>query len=148
MKKNRELRKLKKLDAAKGDDDGLTAEQKLKRAKEARKAKLKKASIFDESTNQTKADYNRQRQEDKLRESEEKDYLVKGLFEKLDELDKQIGRNLVNADKSLIRDYMRSAQELWEMFYSVRGFWPSSRVSLHCCSTPFKVIHPKTKIID
>lgn len=137
MKKNRELRKLKKLDAARADDDGLTAEQKLKRAKEARKAKFKKASIFDESANQTKADFNRQRQEDKLRESEEKDYLVQSLFEKLDELDKQIGRNLVNADRSLIRDYMRSAQELWEIFYAVRGFWPSSRVSLYRCCTTF-----------
>jgi general transcription factor 3C polypeptide 3 (transcription factor C subunit 4) len=133
MKKNREARKLKKTDNTKDDHDStLTPEEKLKEAKAARKAKSKKASIFDENTHhQSKAENTRQRQGDKLRQNEDKAYTASGLFGKLDELDSKIGYNLVDADRSLIRDYMRNAQELWEDFCATRAFFPSERVMLY-----------------
>lgn len=130
MKKNRELRRLKKASAEKVDDDSLTPEEKLKRVKEARKAKTKKASIFDENHQHNRAETNRQKQDDRHRIDEEMAYTVKGLFEKLEELDNIIGTDLLHADRSLLRDYMRSAQELWDDFSSFRGFFPSDRVSL------------------
>lgn len=139
MKKNREARKLKKTDAAKGDDQdtNLTSEENLKQAKAARKAKNKKASIFDENTHhQSKAETARLRQEDRDRQNEEMAYTIGGLFAKIDELEEQIGTNLLNADRSLIRDYMRNAQELWEDFCSTRAFWPNERVSIFTLHIP------------
>lgn len=134
MDKHRQVRKAKKADLEKeneaGGDEALTAEEKLKQMQTARKNKNKKASIFNEENNQTKAERIRQRQDDKSRQNEEKNYIIAGLFEKVDELDEKIGNDLVNADKSLIREYRKCGQELWEDFGSTSAFFPERRVCI------------------
>ncbi|KAI7897057.1 uncharacterized protein EV154DRAFT_597887 [Mucor mucedo] len=131
MDKHRQVRKAKKADLEKENevdvDVVLSAEEKLKQMQIARKSKNKKASIFDEERNQTKADKTRQRQDDKKRQNEEQNYIIAGLFEKVDELDEKIGGDLVNADKSLIREYRKCGQELWEDFGSTTAFFPQLR---------------------
>lgn len=135
MDKNRRARKLKKTDLEKENEDeydeNLTPEEKLKQVQSSRKSKNKKASIFDEENNQSRAEMYRHRQDDKLRQNEEQNYVVAGIFEKLEELDEKIGKDLVNADKSLIRDYMKCGQELWEDFGSISAFFPQRRVCIH-----------------
>lgn len=134
MDKHRQVRKAKKADLEKENevdvDIVLSAEEKLKQMQIARKSKNKKASIFDEERNQTKADKTRQRQDDKKRQNEEQNYIIAGLFEKVDELDEKIGEDLVNADKSLIREYRKCGQELWEDFGSTTAFFPQIRVCI------------------
>ncbi|KAI9265552.1 hypothetical protein EDC94DRAFT_669515 [Helicostylum pulchrum] len=128
MKKNRETRKLRKTENQFEDDnEDLTSEERLSRAKSARRAKSKKASIFDESNRQTKADYYRQRRAELQRLNEERDVTVQGLFAKLSSLDKLIGDNLVDADRSVIREYMKCAQDLWEDFSGTSAFYPDRR---------------------
>lgn len=132
MKKNREIRKQKR-EANKNneDDEDTTASEKLNKAREARRAKSKKSSIFDEHqpVGITQKEMYRRRKEDLQRQDEELSYSTLGLFAKLDELDKQIGSSLINLDKALMRDYMRSAQELWEDFSNTSAFYPAERVS-------------------
>lgn len=128
MQKSRESRKLKKLEGKDDNADSLTTEGRLDQAKSARKAKSKKASIFVEETHQTKAEHYRLRQAEKLRKNEEQCYTVQSLFEKLSLLDEKIGNDLVDADRPLIREYMKCAQELWEDFSSTSAFYPNLRV--------------------
>ncbi|KAG2232468.1 hypothetical protein INT48_005185 [Thamnidium elegans] len=128
MKKNRESRKLRKTENQLEDEnEDLTSEERLNRAKSARKAKSKKASIFDETNHQTKADSYRQRRAEIQRLNEERDITVKGLFQKLSSLDKLIGDSLADADRSVIREYMKCAQDLWEDFSSTSAFYPDRR---------------------
>jgi hypothetical protein len=134
MKKNREIRKQKKAEANKNDEDendDLTASEKLFQVKEARRAKKsKKSSIFDEQQpGQSKSEFYRKRRDERQRQDEELSYSTLGLFKKIDELDKHIGSALIDLDRTLMRDYMRSAQELWEDFSNTTAFYPSSRVS-------------------
>ncbi|KAI9358965.1 hypothetical protein BD770DRAFT_62394 [Pilaira anomala] len=127
MQKSRESRKLKKLEGKDDNGDTLATEGRLDQAKSARKAKSKKASIFVEENNQTKAEYYRLRQAEKLRQNEEQCYTVQSLFEKLSLLDEKISKDLVDADRSLIREYMKSAQDLWEDFSNTSAFYPNLR---------------------
>lgn len=134
MKKNREIRKQKRAESNKNneeEDEDMTANERLNQVKEARKAKSKKSSLFDEQqpNHQSMADYYRRRREEIQRRDEEMSYSTLGLFNKLDELDKQIGDSLVDVDRTLMRDYMRSAQELWEDFSNTSAFYPADRVS-------------------
>lgn len=134
MDKNRKARKAKRVGLEKekeeDDDDDSTPEEKLKQMQASRKNKPKKASIFDEGHNQTRAEMYRQRQAEKLRQNEEQNYVVAGLFEKVDELDQKIGSDLVHADKSLLREYRKCGQELWEDFGSIGAFFPPRRVCI------------------
>lgn len=132
MKKNREIRKQKRNEANKNqdvDDENMTATDKLNQVKEARRAKSKKSSIFDEQqpTGISQAEMTRRRREETQRHDEEMSYSTLGLFNKLDEIDKQMGPSLVDADRVLLRDYMRSAQELWEDFSNTSAFYPAMR---------------------
>lgn len=127
MNKNRKARQLKKETDV---DENLTPEQKLKQAQTSRKAQSKKASIFDEVHKQSTSDRNRIRHETILRQNEEKNYTVAGIFEKVKEMDEKLGDNILIADKSLIREYMKCGQDLWDDFGSINAFFPQSRVCI------------------
>lgn len=119
MKKNREARKLK--EASKSQEGGTEAG-----ANDA----SKKASIFDESRARTVKEMWDIRRARRLREEQEKEVAAIALFEKLDEIDKHTGPDVVGMDRALMRDYMRAAQELWEGFYAIRAFFGRTRVRL------------------
>lgn len=119
MKKNREARRLK--EASKNQEGGTEAE-----ANDA----SKKASIFDESRARTVKEMWDIRRARRLREEQEKEVAAIALFEKLDEIDKHTGPDVVGMDRALMRDYMRAAQELWEGFFAIRAFFGRARVRL------------------
>lgn len=120
MKKNREARKLK--EASKSQEEGETKDE----ANDA----SKKASIFDESRARTVKEMWDIRRARRLREEQEKEVAAIALFEKLDEIDKHTGPDVVGMDRALMRDYMRAAQELWEGFFAIRAFFGRARVRL------------------
>ncbi|KAI8638433.1 hypothetical protein BD408DRAFT_24153 [Parasitella parasitica] len=127
MQQNRNARKQKKLDLDDGGESSATAMDRVKQMKESRQKKSKQGSLFDETNTLTKTEAARQRKQDDLRRDEEKSYSIMKMFQKLDELDKQIGPNLKDADRTLMRDYMRNAQEVWEDFITVSAFFPAHR---------------------
>lgn len=130
MEQGRKARNQRKSDLDKDDDqDESTAMDKINEMKANRKKKAKpsSSSIFDETNKQTKAEYYRQRRHEDKRLDEEKTIATHSIFKKLDEQDEQLGPNLGLADKGLMRDYMRNAQELFEDFTTVRAFYPSNK---------------------
>ncbi|CEP19103.1 hypothetical protein [Parasitella parasitica] len=127
MQQNRKARKQKMSELDNEGESSATAKDKVKQMKANRKKKAKQGSLFDESNTQTKTEIARQRRQDDLRKDEEKAYAILNTFQKLDELDKQIGSNLKDADRSLMRDYMRNAQEVWEDFTTISAFYPTDR---------------------
>ncbi|KAI8368817.1 hypothetical protein EDC96DRAFT_564132 [Choanephora cucurbitarum] len=126
MKKNRESRQQKKSSTHK---QATAAQERISQSQEAkRNNKSKKASLFDESSNGlTIKEYYSRRKDETNRREEEKTYATLGLFSKLDELDEKIGPNTVDAERPLIREYIRTAQELWQEFSNTSVFYPSER---------------------
>lgn len=122
MKKNRETRRLNK-------ERNITEENKAGETEVG--SASKKASIFDEAHHKTKKDEIKLREAQKLRAEQEKEVATKAMFEKLSEMDKIAGPNVLEMDRTLIRDYMRTAQELWDVFWSTRAFYPSRRVRIY-----------------
>ncbi|CEG70320.1 hypothetical protein RMATCC62417_06239 [Rhizopus microsporus] len=112
----KEARRLK--EASKNQEGGTEAE-----ANDA----SKKASIFDESRARTVKEMWDIRRARRLREEQEKEVAAIALFEKLDEIDKHTGPDVVGMDRALMRDYMRAAQELWEGFFAIRAFFGRAR---------------------
>lgn len=129
MEQGRKARNQRKSDLDKDDDqDESTAMDKINEMKANRKKKAKpSSSIFDETNKQTKAEYYRQRRNEDKRLDEDKTVATHSIFKKLDEQDEQLGPNLKLADRGLMRDYMRNAQELFEDFTTVQAFYPSNK---------------------
>ncbi|KAI7906655.1 uncharacterized protein BX663DRAFT_497205 [Cokeromyces recurvatus] len=120
MKKNREERRHKK--ALSTADMLIEHDRAIKRNK--------KASLFDEKPMQlTKNEYYRIKRMERQKQEEEKIYATKALFDKLQELDECTGPKLIEMDRTMMRDYMRNAQELWEDFRSTTAFYPSLRAT-------------------
>ncbi|KAI9249560.1 hypothetical protein BY458DRAFT_525585 [Sporodiniella umbellata] len=117
MKKNRETRKIDRAIARGAVDES----QETKENKS-----FKEASIFDESA-LAKKDAIGRRKAEYAKHQHEKELKTRRLFERLDEIDQEADGPVGNMDRGLVRDYMRSAQELWEIFYGTRGFYPSTR---------------------
>ncbi|KAI8981952.1 hypothetical protein BDF20DRAFT_834618 [Mycotypha africana] len=127
MKKNREARKQKKMEAHKNTEDD-DEEATMEGSTQTKKKKNKKASLFDEhEAIKTQKEQARQRKAEKSRKEEELAFSTLGIFNKLDELEEQIGDTIVDADRALIRDYIRNAQQLWEDFSRTGAFYPHSR---------------------
>lgn len=131
MQEGRKARKQRKSELNKNDDQeedaSTVAMDKVKEMKANRKKKSKQASLFDENNIQSKNGVLRQRRHDDKRKDEEKAYSIMGTFQKLDELDEQIGSNMKQADRALLRDYMRNAQDAWEDFTTISAFYPASK---------------------
>ncbi|KAL7327548.1 transcription factor TFIIIC subunit tfc4 [Mucor circinelloides] len=126
MEQGRKARKQRKSELDKeNNQDESTAMDKVKEMKASRRKKAKTSSIFDETNNQTKAEFLRQRRSDDKRKDEEMTITTHNTFKKLVELDEQMGSDLRTADRGLLRDYMRNAQELYEIFTAVAAFYPS-----------------------
>ena len=62
------------------------------------------------------------------------------LQDKLKRIDNDHKSGVVNMDRTIMRDYMRAAQELWNVFYSTRAFYPNNRVCYNYLS-PKRVIN-------
>ncbi|GAN08297.1 TPR-like protein [Mucor ambiguus] len=129
MEQGRKARNLRKSDLDKDDEqDETTAKEKINEMKANRKKKAKpSSSIFDETNKQSKAEYYRQRRAEDRRLDEERTFATQSAFKKLDEQDEQMGPNLRTADRGLMRDYMRNAQEVYEDFTTVRAFYPVNK---------------------
>ncbi|KAI9476084.1 MAG: hypothetical protein EXX96DRAFT_596334 [Benjaminiella poitrasii] len=122
MKKNREARRQKKAVS--------TAEMLIEEDHQVEATKPKKASLFDEQhSGLTPSEYYTLKRMERQKQEEEMIYNTKGLFDKLDELDKQCGPRLIDMDRTMMRGYMRNVQELWEDFRSTSAFYPSSRAT-------------------
>ncbi|KAI8143750.1 hypothetical protein BJV82DRAFT_83730 [Fennellomyces sp. T-0311] len=120
MKQNRESRRKKK------------EEEKARRIKEGdnktHEVKPEKASIFDEASRQiSKSERNKRRREERIRRDEEKNRNAIILFAKIAELDQSLGDNIVGADKTIMREYMSVAQELYLDFAETTAFYPNDR---------------------
>ncbi|KAG1239664.1 hypothetical protein G6F68_018414 [Rhizopus microsporus] len=89
MKKNRETRKLNK-------ERNITEENKAGETEVG--STSKKASIFDEAHHKTKKDEIKLREAQKLRAQQEKEVATKAMFEKLSEMDKIAGPNVLEMD--------------------------------------------------
>ncbi|RCI04565.1 transcription factor TFIIIC subunit tfc4, partial [Rhizopus stolonifer] len=117
MKKNREKRKLNK---------GVISNNENINEENEESEKLKVGSIFNE-TPKTKKDEKNLLMAQKAKEKHEKELNVKALFDKLKRIDNDHKSGVVNMDRTIMRDYMRAAQELWNVFYSTRAFYPNNR---------------------
>jgi hypothetical protein len=122
MKKNREARRQKKKETENQTQAESSTQDKTK--PKSRKA----ISLFHENSYTSRADQHRDRRAARLMEFEEKTLQIEGIFQKLEELDADLHPDLVQADRSLIRDYMRTAQEAWDDFRTIPAFYPSIRV--------------------
>ncbi|KAI9029554.1 hypothetical protein CLU79DRAFT_810127 [Phycomyces nitens] len=149
INKKREARDLKKLEDAKKKGEAVVkieededtketladvmgrsaaeAEAKIKDRAKKVEDNTQKASIFDEARKTTMADAARQRRDRLQKEEEDRASHVSALFRKIEELDKLLGPEMVSTKKSLQRDYVRTAQELWEEFSSTRAFYLASK---------------------
>ncbi|KAI8393461.1 uncharacterized protein BYT42DRAFT_551117 [Radiomyces spectabilis] len=123
MKKHQEARRQKKTaeekSAAESSEGGPSSDKPGRLTQ--------KASLFDEAKNQTRTERYRKLREQRLAEDEMKELQARNLFMKAEELEGLIGNNVANADRHLMREFMRIAQELWEDFNHTRAFYPSVR---------------------
>lgn len=134
MKKNRELRRQKK-------DPKMIVEDEEKNATETsevdaaekpktKRTRSKQASIFNEQGHTLpKAEIIRQRKAERARRDQEMIFVTKDRFQKIDALDKQIGPSVRGAEKHLMREYIKTAQELWDDISSITAFYPRKIVS-------------------
>jgi hypothetical protein len=126
MKKNREQRRLKKETKTNIEEDTTENADKPK----TKKSRTKMASIFDEQGKPLSlVEMARRRKAERLRKEQEMCLVTKALFDKIDTLDKQIGPAVRGVEKPLMREYIKTAHELWEDISSVNAFHPNKVVS-------------------
>jgi 5'-3' exonuclease len=136
MKKNREQRRQKreaKINFV--DEETENAETSeaatTDKLKKTRRTRSKQASIFDEHGNTlSKAEIARQRRAERSRRDQEMALVVKDLFERIDTLDEQIGPSVRGVERPLMREYIKTAQELWDDISSIPAFFPRKIVSV------------------
>ncbi|KAF7728472.1 transcription factor TFIIIC subunit tfc4 [Apophysomyces ossiformis] len=120
MQKHREARRQKKESTANAKKSEDTPEK-------PKRDRTKKASLFDEAQKASEAERRRQQQLERMRNESEKELHVQTLFAKIFELEETMGPNIVGMDRTVMREYMRVAQELWDDFRNTRAFYPALR---------------------
>ncbi|KAG0181852.1 transcription factor TFIIIC subunit tfc4 [Apophysomyces sp. BC1034] len=120
MKKNRETRRQKKAAAA-------DTNKKDEGPGKPKRDRTKKASIFDEAQRTSEAERRKREGLERMRNEAEKEIHAQMLFDKINELEEVMGPNIVGMDRTVMREYMRVAQELWDDFRKTRAFYPALR---------------------
>ncbi|KAI8973026.1 hypothetical protein BDB01DRAFT_808440 [Pilobolus umbonatus] len=88
-------------------------------------------SLFIEGTQFTKAEIVRRHFMERDRVFEEKTYWAQNLHTQLKEMEPQIPANLVEADVTILRSYVRIALKLWEDFSSTPAFFPVEKKTVY-----------------
>ncbi|ORX58729.1 TPR-like protein [Hesseltinella vesiculosa] len=140
VKKTREIRKQRRqeqqqsssLAHAQAEDRSLTeqeqrADSALERLNQSARVQ---GSLFDEHQHYVRQQQERRR-EQKRRETEERQINALKCFESVKELEPSVPSNIMETDRHIMRQYIRTFQTLWDDFRTTRAMFPSSKKVLH-----------------
>ncbi|KAI8098638.1 uncharacterized protein BX664DRAFT_309690 [Halteromyces radiatus] len=135
MKKTRELRRRAKAEAndkSRTTADASTATEALAMATAERLSARQKGSLFDESTERQALKSEReQKREYRRREENERQTEALTLHDKILELHGLMAPCVVDTDRTVMREYIRVAQRLWDNFRTARVLFPNKRKVQH-----------------